>query len=419
MSLSARGVAVTAPLNAYNDAFFVAINNAHDPQTNPDGYAILAVAENNLNVEMLMEKLKTCREIPLSASRYGSFRGVPLFRSNIAKYVKRTICPLYEVNAESISVSAGCGSLLNGLALSLCDPGDGVIIPSPYYPAFDNDLGLIAGAVPIRAPTDENNYRISREILEQAWIDACSRNVRVRVLLISHPVNPVGITYSREELSMCLSWCTERGIHLISDEIYANSVWGEDCDKIVSLLAVTAPAPLPANAHVLWGFSKDLGLSGYRVGMLYSENAQLNRAFENLSYFSSVSNEIQYTLSNLLADVQFIDQFLAESKRSIRRNYQLITAELHSLEIPFVPANAGIFMMVDLRGLLGGSSWEDERRLWRELFEEQKLLFTPGEACHCHLPGFFRFCFAWVSLPTLQVALERFKTFVNRHRAHS
>ena len=119
-------------------------------------------------------------------------------------------------------------------------------------------------------------------------------------------------------------------------------------------------------------------MSGFRVGTLYSENAALHTALDNVSYFCAVSNQTQNTLATLLSDTAFVRDFLAENARRLREAYLALTAALREARLPYVPAVAGLFCMVDLREFLEEKgSWESERRLFAELLD-CGVLMTPG-----------------------------------------
>jgi hypothetical protein len=160
--------------------------------------------------------------------------------------------------------------------------------------------------------------------------------------------------------------------------------------------------------HVLWGMAKDFGASGLRVGALYSENSSLNRAFDNLGYFASISNPMQQRVAELLEDLEWVCGYLDESRLGLKACYDTLWRSLQAAGIRSTPASAGLFAWIDLRCLLPpGAGFEDERALHRRLHREARVLLTPGEACHSLAPGFFRCCFAWMPLSVLGAGLQR------------
>jgi aspartate/methionine/tyrosine aminotransferase len=150
-----------------------------------------------------------------------------------------------QFNTDNLILGAGCNAVLENLCMTLCDAGDAVMIPTPYYAAFEFDLGSRAGCVVAPVNTMDyatNNFNsddcFSRDAISvecyypnRASLNAAyERSIREtgrppRVLLISHPNNPLGVCYPPYVMQECIDWCREREVHLISDEIYAGSVY--------------------------------------------------------------------------------------------------------------------------------------------------------------------------------------------------
>jgi 1-aminocyclopropane-1-carboxylate synthase len=261
------------------------------------------------------------------------------------------------------------------------------------------------------------------------------------VLFLINPHNPLGIVYREEDVRRCIRWARENGVHCVVDEIYAGSVWADEplaaaeaaatpaSQSPLALAAASVAAAPPfvsaidicaseegtdAIVHVLWGASKDLGMSGFRTGVLHTRNAALLEAFSNVNYFTTVSNFSQDALTQLLRDEAWLDEYMRTSRRLLRESYEALAGILRAAEIPFVEARAGMFVWIDLRRLLRGAGFAAERALTRELFEECHVLFTPGEYQHAAEPGFFRVCFGYAPKASVVVAFERLSAFAAR-----
>jgi len=269
-------------------------------------------------------------------------------------------------------------------------------------------------------PSDEDLERA----MDGAWTD---RGVRSKVLFLINPHNPTGTVHTREEILGPLRWARKHGLHIIVDEIYANSVWDESVpfESVVKICREEEGFDLGDDIHVLWGLSKDFGMGGYRTGVLYTQNYTLLTAFGNINYFTTVSNDTQDCLAALLKDEHWVDAYLAESRRLLRASYTALTTILVQAGIPFVPATSGMFVWLDLRHLLpvptsssSSSSTRDrftaERELTRILFQKWRLLFTPGEAQHAPEPGFYRVCYAYMPLEAVVEAFTRLAAFAKQ-----
>jgi aspartate/methionine/tyrosine aminotransferase len=150
----------------------------------------------------------------------------------------------YKLDPESLVVGAGCNSVLENLFFCIADPGEGVLVPQPFYAAFKFDLGSRAGLQVLPVPVmpksilkaareDEflaipaSAYYPTAESLERAYQAAKLNGVQPRAVLLTTPNNPLGICYPEEVLAECVDWAESHGLHTVSDEIYAGSTYGE------------------------------------------------------------------------------------------------------------------------------------------------------------------------------------------------
>lgn len=144
--LSIRGAIATKPPFSYMRAFFDAMMDPHDADANPRGYINLAVAQNHLTIEPVQYRLRQSfvdAPLPDSACGYDNMRGSERLRVAIAKHETRMFGG--DVSPEQLCVSAGAGAVIDNLFMAIASEGDGVLIPAPYYPAFDNDLRVRNG----------------------------------------------------------------------------------------------------------------------------------------------------------------------------------------------------------------------------------------------------------------------------------
>lgn len=432
--LSSRGARASAPALSYWSDFSAALADLHDPANNPAGAIPLCVAENGLSAPLVAARL-TSRAAPLrGVLGYDDMRGRASLRGAFAALAEARITRGARVRAEALCVSAGCGALIAALATLLLEAGDGVLLPVPTYGALYNDFSVLAGAAVIDVPRGADAAGAPRApdvaALEAAAVAAEARGVRPRMLFLINPCNPTGAVLGRGDVAAAMAWARARGLHVVVDEVYALSVWGEGGEPFVSAATIAADAAggaggdyLGGDVHILWGFSKDFCASGLRTGVLFTHNAALLAALSNVNYFATVSNDTQDALAALVADATFVDGFLAANAAALRGAYALTTAALRRARVPFAPATSGMFVWLSLRELLpaaaaGEGAWARERALAAALFAEEKLVLTPGEAMHAAEEGCFRLCFAWpASIDTLHEALRRLEGFVARRRA--
>ncbi len=401
-NLSERGEGLVAapPLPEYIHAHLDRKDDQWCPETNRDGLISLCVAENKLVWDLLEPRFAECRRLEAYSIGYDKMAGAMPFREVLADFMSRTFIGR-KVRPDNLAVFNGAGSVLELLFYVLCDPGDGVLVPTPSYTGFWADLETRdeVEIIPVHC-SSEDGFALTTDLLDDALAQA---DRPVKALLYTNPNNPLGCVYSAEEVDEILSWAEANEIHVVLDEIYALSVFGD--------VEFTSGAELRPDMgdwlHIVWAFSKDFGLSGLRSGVLFSENERVLRAVDALAMWASTSGDTQSLLRQLLADEDWVDGYLAENKRRLGEAYRRVTEVLDSYDIEYVPADSGFFFLVDVRPLMDEISWEGEYRLWRHLLDELNVNLTPGAACHNGEPGFMRLVFTSVPTDTAVEGVHR------------
>lgn len=278
--------------------------------------------------------------------------------------------------------------------------------------SFDRDLKWRTGAeiVPIHCSSN-NGFKITKQALEKAYNNAKKRNLRVKGVLITNPSNPLGTSMTRDELDILINFIASKDIHLISDEIYSGTVFASP--GFISVKEVIKGRDDVSNkVHIVYSLSKDLGLPGFRVGAIYSEDDLVVAAATKMSSFGLISSQTQYLLSVMLSDKDFTMKYIMENKKRLEHRHRIFVDGLESAGIKCLNSNAGLFCWVDMRHLLKSKTFEAEMELWKKILFQVGLNISPGASCHCQEPGFFRMCFANMSTDTLNLALQRLNNFV-------
>lgn len=280
---------------------------------------------------------------------------------------------------------------------------------------FDRDLKWRTGAeiVPIKC-SSSNGFRITSCALEEAYLQAQDQGLKVKGVLVTNPSNPLGTTLTPDELDLLIDFAIEKEAHIVSDEIYSGTVF--DSPSFVSIAEAIKDRNLErsevfSRVHIVYSLSKDLGVPGFRVGMIYSNDERVVSAATKMSSFGLVSSQTQYMFSQMFADKKFTAKYMKENRKRLRKRKENIVSGLKSAGIKCLKSNACLFVWVDMRNLLSSDSFEAEMELWKRIVYEVGLNVSPGSSCHCSEPGWFRMCFANMSEETLHVALQRLKAF--------
>lgn len=432
--ISDRGeLAFSTPLRVDYEAHSEALENLYDPEKNPLGVIPLNVAENVLSWMDLRRQIKLLTaqtQIPDWVPSYTSMLGAPSFRAASAYFLEKhlTKCP---INPDQIGVSAGATSVIEMTAFILADAGDVAVIPAPCYPVYKQDIGNMAGLERYDLVTHHELSEIREGLtlsisdLERAEIEIKQSGKKFRMLIITNPDNPTGGVYTHQQLLSFSDWCIERGIHLVVNEIYGLSLINTKhpwiCDDYTEDISFCSFANIMQERksellHLWYAFSKDLGISGLRVGLVYSHNEPFIKAYGNVNLSHTVSNYTQWLLQLLINDTDFMSSYIADNCMRLTESYATVIRRLKQLSIPYAPARGSLFTWLDLSEFLADNSSAAEQDLWLELYHSAGILLTPGEGFGHSKKGLFRLVHPCVSKQNLEEAMNRLSGFILERR---
>lgn len=231
MALSARGVTAATPGDS--TLMWKILDDLWCPQKNPSGFVSLGVAENSLMHEKLSEHVHTYLDLAHHAFTYGDgSTGSKRLKKAIAQFVNDNFQPLTAVSSAHVTVTNGCSSALEHLSWAIANPGEGFLLGRPFYGTFVPDLSLRSGAtvVPVSFGHVDPLSLDAVDIYENALIAARRKGTRIAGLILCNPHNPLGRCYPEDVILRLMRLCEKYDLHLISDEIYALSVWENTVD---------------------------------------------------------------------------------------------------------------------------------------------------------------------------------------------
>ncbi|GLT71111.1 hypothetical protein SLA2020_431520 [Shorea laevis] len=385
----------------------------------------MGLAENQLCFDLIEEWIKKNPKASICTAQgvnelknianFQDYHGLPEFRQAVANFMGRVRGGRVRFDPDRIVMSGGATGANELITFCLADPGDVFLVPSPYYPAFDRDMGWRTGVQILPVHCDSSNgFLITKAALEAAYEKAQEENIKIKGLLIANPSNPLGTVLDRETLTSVVSFVNEKNIHLVCDEIYSATVFGSATFTSISEIIEEVDYCNRDLIHIVYSLSKDMGLPGFRVGIVYSYNDAVVSCGRKMSSFGLVSSQTQHLLASLLSDEEFVGNFLSESSKRLAKRHDMFTKGLEKAGISCLKSNAGLFVWMDLRWLLEKQTFEEELVLWRVIINQVKLNVSPGTSFHCSEPGWFRVCFANMDDDTVEIALERIRTFVRQ-----
>lgn len=342
---------------------------------------------------------------------YQTFDGLMELKMALSDFMHQVMGGSVKFDPSNMVLTAGATPAIEILSFCLADHGNAFLVPTPYYPGFDRDVKWRPGVdlIPVHCRSTDN-FNLNITALEQAYSQARKRGVKVRGILISNPSNPVGNIMTQDMLYSLLDFAEEKNIHIIVDEVFAGSTYGSE--KFVSLAEVLDSDIDKSRFHIIYGLSKDLSLAGFRVGVICSFNDNVLVAAKKLTRFSSISAPTQRLVTSMLSDKRFIREYLETNRKRIRQVHDEFVDCLSKLGIKCAKSSAGMFCWADMSGLIRPYSEKGEIELWEKFLSIAKINITPGSACHCIEPGWFRICFTTITLEEIPLVIERIRRVV-------
>nr|WP_236858544.1 pyridoxal phosphate-dependent aminotransferase [Candidatus Rhodoluna planktonica] len=303
--------------------------------------------------------------------RYTPAIGLPDLREAIAQKTKQDSGT--EISAAQVVVTNGGKQAVYQAFATLLDPGDEVLMPTPFWTTYPEAIRL-AGGVPVEVFAGaEQNYLVTVEQLEAA------RTTKSKILLFVSPSNPTGSVYTREQTEAIGRWAYENGMWVITDEIYQNLVY--DGGRAVSI--TEAVPELIDRTIMVNGVAKSYAMTGWRLGWMAGPLDAMKAAGNLQSHLSSnVSNISQRAAIAALTGPQ--DEVLA-MRNAFERRRGLAVAELNKIENWVAPMPQGAFYVYsDVRGLLGkewgGKMIKTSLELCDYILDAAEVALVPGEA---------------------------------------
>jgi aspartate/methionine/tyrosine aminotransferase len=315
--------------------------------------------------------------------RYSPAGGLPELKEAIAAKTQRDSG--FACEPGQVLVTNGGKHAVYTAFAALCDPGDEVICPAPYWTTYPEAIAL-AGGVPVFVETDAaSGFQVTVEQLEAAW------SPRTKVLLFVSPDNPSGAVCSPDAVEAIGRWAVERGVWVITDEIYEHLTYGDH--RFVSMPTVVPE--LADQCIIVNGVAKTYAMTGWRVGWMIgpSDVVKASTSFQSHAT-SNVANVSQRAA--LAAVAGPLDDVVTMREAFARR-----ATTMHTLlnEIPGVTClepQGAFYAFPDLTGLLGrdygGVTANSTLELADVVLDQAKVAFVPGEAFGS--PGYGRFSFA-------------------------
>jgi aspartate aminotransferase len=333
-------------------------------------------------------------------TKYTPSAGLPALKKAIIEKFERDQGLSYKLN--EIIVGNGAKHVLYTLFQVLLNEGDEVIIPTPYWVSYPEQVKL-AGGVPVYVDgLESQSFKITPEQLGSVISE------RTRAVIINSPSNPTGVIYTAEELQELGKLCLEKNILIVSDEIYEKLIYGEN--KHVSIAQLSPE--LKEQTIVINGVSKSHSMTGWRIGYA-AGNREIIEAMTNLASHST-SNPTTTAQYASIAAYNGPQEPVEEMRQAFEHRLEVIYNQLVSIPgFTCVKPQGAFYLYPNVKEAAEITGYPDVDAFVEALLVEAKVAVIPGSGFGT--PDNIRLSYA-TSLDLLEKAVARMKEFVESKR---
>jgi Aspartate/tyrosine/aromatic aminotransferase len=327
---------------------------------------------------------------------YTSNAGLKELRAEIASYMNRRFQISYNADKE-ILITVGGSEGIDLAIRALVNPGEEVLIPMPSFVSYLPCVQLAYGVPVVIELKEENEFRLTKEQLLEHITD------KTKLLVLPFPNNPTGAIMPRRELEEIAKVCVEKDIFVVSDEIYAElSYYGE---RHVSIAEMPG---MKERTVLINGFSKAYAMTGWRLGYVCAPENILSQMLK-IHQFAIMCAPTTSQCAAVEA-MRNGDKDVAEMTQSYNQRRRFLLNEFRQIGLECFEPYGAFYVFPNIKKY-GMTSEEFAERL----LEEEKVAVVPGTAFGDCGEGYVRISYAY-SLERLKLALDRIKSFLDRHR---
>jgi aminotransferase len=329
-------------------------------------------------------------------AQYTAWTGIPELRKAIAHKLKIENGLDYDPENEII-VTSGAQEALMVTLMTLLDPGDNALTPSPHYDEYTRDTLILGGQLIPVATRPETNFTIDVADLEAAITP------RTKALVIVSPNNPTGTVLSEARLREIGALAQKHDLMVVSDEIYEYYIFDDNKHTSMASLPGMRERTITMNS-----FSKSFAMTGLRLGYIAAPT-EVIEAMLPFHHAMMICANVVTQYGGVAALTQPRDWFKDILKEYDRRR-QLWMQTLDEIRIPYSKPQGAYYVFIDIRptGLTSAEFVSRAR-------EEARLVFQPGTIGGGAGEGFIRGALTKAS-PDFEEGLERFKAFIGKVR---
>ena len=354
------------------------------------GLLNFTIGEPNFDVpEFIKDAMKEA--LDKNFTHYAASDGLQELRQAIANFYQRR--HQLDLNWQQIMVTVGASQGFMITMMALLNPGDKVLIPSPYFPLYGYS-SILSGGDSVFVDTSADDFVLTPEALDHQL----QGHPEVKLLMLNYPNNPTGTTYSKDQVKRLAEVLRKYpDVYILSDEIYGDLVYDGNHYSMVE--------ELPERTILLAGASKSYAMTGFRLGFLHIPAdlyEELFKIFQTM--VTCVSTPDQWAGVAAYNDG---DQAIDDMKGEYNQRRKMIVDRMTAMGFD-IPHPAGAFYVFPR---IPAKYGDDDQAFALDLAEKAKVGVIPGSAFGPGGQGYFRFSYA-AAYEDIAVAMDRMAAFM-------
>jgi len=346
-------------------------------------------------------KIAAMQAITSNMTRYTPAVGTVELRKAVCARLKADFDLDYA--PSQIAVSSGAKPCVFTALQALVNPGDEVILPSPFWVSYIELIRMAGGVPVIIETTEEDHFKVTAEQLASFITE------KTKCMILNNPCNPTGMMYSREELESIAKVCVEKDIYVISDEIYCCLVY----DKQEFTSFASLGEEIKERTIIINGVSKAYAMTGWRIGYAAAP-APIAKVMANyLSHaLSNPCSISQYAAQIALSDSQ---DTVKTMRRAFERRRNYMVDRMNQIKgVSCIRPQGAFYVMMNIEKLIGkemhGVVIKDAADFCQLFLKYGKVAVVPGTAFNS--PNFVRWSYA-TATDNIRKGLDRLERFLD------
>ncbi len=342
-------------------------------------------------------KMAAIEAINNNESHYTGMSGDSQLREAASAFMQKK----YELSYDSqneVLVTVGATEAISASLLSILNPGDKILVPSPIFPGYE-PLITLSQATPIFIDTSVNGFVLTPQMIEEAMEE---HGTSVKAIILNYPNNPTGVTYTRVEIKALAETIKKYPIFVISDEIYSELTYDVEHVSIAEYIR--------DQTILINGLSKSHAMTGWRIGFIYAPKELTAQIIKVHQYLVTCATSISQKAALAALTVGIDDALPMKKEYHKRRDY--LFEELTQLGFEVARPNGAFYLFAKIPQ----EHIQNSMAFCIDLAENNKLAVIPGSAFGSAGEGYIRISYA-ASMEKLVKAVERLTSYIMNNQS--